>query len=342
MWIQSSPSSYQQDFASFKEYFKAFRQERILAITPKIISLGGKEYILLHVTIQHSAAIRGTDIWPSNEATIDDFARLPAFIEDFEFSWFSSSFDEINHIPQHECLIWNSLFVNGKVSTLSGPEISYNPIGLFDIYNSPLQGLPINVVSDHIVFLDTETTGLPKNIKASLNDLDNWPRVIQLAWIVTDLQGNIIEDNCKIVFPDGFLIPISASDINHIHTYEAENRGESLRHVLLQFLSSTFGAQCIVGHNVDFDLNVIRAEMLRCGIGDVTYGINKFCTMTESIQFCNLPKGKYPTLNELHMRLFGTPFDNAHDAMSDARATMRCYWEMKTRGIHYNPDDLPF
>jgi len=33
------------------------------------------------------------------------------------------------------------------------------------------------------LFFDTETTGLPKNWKAPIEDLNNWPRLVQLAWL---------------------------------------------------------------------------------------------------------------------------------------------------------------
>jgi len=35
-----------------------------------------------------------------------------------------------------------------------------------------------------ILFFDTETTGLPKNWKAPVEQLDNWPRLVQIAWQV--------------------------------------------------------------------------------------------------------------------------------------------------------------
>lgn len=62
--------------------------------------------------------------------------------------------------------------------------------------------------------------------------------------------------------------------------------------------------------------------------------------MIESEQFCNLPDSKYPKLSELYQKLFETPLTNAHDAMEDVRTTMKCYWEMQRRGIHYVPDVL--
>jgi DNA polymerase III epsilon subunit-like protein len=41
-----------------------------------------------------------------------------------------------------------------------------------------------------IVFFDTETTGLPRDYNAPSSKLDNWPRLVQLAWIVSDYDGN--------------------------------------------------------------------------------------------------------------------------------------------------------
>ena len=36
------------------------------------------------------------------------------------------------------------------------------------------------------LFFDTETTGLPKNWKAPVTDLNNWPRLVQLAYLLYD------------------------------------------------------------------------------------------------------------------------------------------------------------
>lgn len=40
------------------------------------------------------------------------------------------------------------------------------------------------------LIFDTETTGLPKKWKAPLDDFDNWPRMVQLAWQCHDIEGN--------------------------------------------------------------------------------------------------------------------------------------------------------
>ena len=42
------------------------------------------------------------------------------------------------------------------------------------------------------LFFDTETTGLPKNWKAPVTDIDNWPRMIQIGWLLSDENGKRI------------------------------------------------------------------------------------------------------------------------------------------------------
>ena len=51
------------------------------------------------------------------------------------------------------------------------------------------------------LFFDTETTGLPKNWKAPVTDLENWPRMIQIAWILCDEAGNKLDTQVHIIKP---------------------------------------------------------------------------------------------------------------------------------------------
>ncbi len=59
-----------------------------------------------------------------------------------------------------------------------------------------------------LLFFDTETSGLPGNHRAPLNDLANWPRLVQIAWLLTDVQGGRQQAVEAIIRPDGFTIPV--------------------------------------------------------------------------------------------------------------------------------------
>ena len=56
----------------------------------------------------------------------------------------------------------------------------------------------------YLIF-DTETTGLPLRKNAPIEEVDNWPRLVQIAWQVHDAVGNLKSQGNKIVKPDGFI-----------------------------------------------------------------------------------------------------------------------------------------
>ncbi len=82
---------------------------------------------------------------------------------------------------------------------------------------------------------DTETTGLPQNYRAPLTDSENWPRLVQLAWQLHDVDGKLISRGNRIVKPDGFKIPFTSSQIHGITTEIAEAEGLPLEEVIEEF-----------------------------------------------------------------------------------------------------------
>ena len=44
------------------------------------------------------------------------------------------------------------------------------------------------------LFFDTETTGLPRSWQAPVTALDNWPRMVQLAYMAYDGEGNRVDN----------------------------------------------------------------------------------------------------------------------------------------------------
>ena len=83
----------------------------------------------------------------------------------------------------------------------------------------------------YLIF-DTETTGLPHNKTAPVEDLDNWPRLVQIAWQLHDNEGKLRSSGNHIVKPDGFTIPFNAEKIHGISTQHALDVGEDLSTVL--------------------------------------------------------------------------------------------------------------
>lgn len=186
------------------------------------------------------------------------------------------------------------------------------------------------------LFFDTETTGLPKDWKAPITDLNNWPRLVQLAYLFYDNNGNRIDGGNSIVKPEGFTIPAEAARIHGISTDRARNEGRDLPIVLQEFQALVQQADYLVAHNIRFDEKIIGAEFLRNKMDDSLPGKKKICTMQSSTNYCALPGVcgyKWPKLTELHQKLFQTGFEEAHNAAADITATVKCFWELKRLGI---------
>lgn len=186
------------------------------------------------------------------------------------------------------------------------------------------------------LFFDTETTGLPKDWKAPITDFNNWPRLVQLAFLTFDKEGNKINSGNYIIKPEGFLIPKESSAIHRITNEKALNEGVSLSSVLDSFKNSILQSDYLVAHNISFDEKIIGAEFLRIKMENFLSGKKKICTMEQSTNYCKLdgPYGfKWPKLSELYLKLFNSYFEESHNAEVDINATAKCFWELKKLGI---------
>ena len=188
------------------------------------------------------------------------------------------------------------------------------------------------------LFFDTETTGLPKNWNAPVDDLNNWPRLVQLAWEFYD-NGVKVNTGNFIIKPEGFEIPVESSKIHGITTSRAKKEGIELKNVLLEFQKMIEQSNYLVAHNMSFDEKIIGAEFLRESMENIVSSKKTICTKEISTNFCAIPNSngyssyKWPKLSELHIKLFGIEFFDSHNALADVSATAKCFWEMKERGI---------
>lgn len=184
--------------------------------------------------------------------------------------------------------------------------------------------------------IDTETTGLPKRWSAPASDINNWPRLVQIAWILFGKNGDELERRELIIKPIGYSIPKDASRIHGIYHTKALDEGVLIATALGDFISAVAKSQTLVAHNMSFDENVIAAELIRAKLPDAFSGISKVCTKDISTNYCKLPGRygyKWPSLQELHLTLFGQEFAETHHALADARVCAKCFFALKSLGI---------
>lgn len=222
--------------------------------------------------------------------------------------------------------------------------LSYEPIEVNEYFSKSYDGFnalaieleePDNSDDDYLLFVDIETTGLPKNYNASITDVSNWPRIVQLSYLLYCINGDRVKDANYIIKPENFVIPVEATEIHGI-TNEMASKGESNIKALLEFQFMVSKANVIIAHNIDFDVNTLACEFYRLFKHNPLANKKTFCMMKDPsiVQFCKIPvdynqkKYKWPSLTELHKILFNEDFSDKHNSFADVKATAKCFWEL--------------
>lgn len=187
------------------------------------------------------------------------------------------------------------------------------------------------------LFFDTETTGVPKDYKAPVTEVDNWPRVTQFAFAVYNAEGDLLTSAQSLVKPDGWEVPKEQFFIDHnMSTERCQEHGVPMQHLLSPFVAVINDCEYMIAHNISFDYKVLGAEMIRYNFTSEKK-LTKICTMIKSTSFCRLPSSrggfKWPKLEELHEVLFGHKPEGAHDAMNDVMTTAKCFFELLKREV---------
>lgn len=189
----------------------------------------------------------------------------------------------------------------------------------------------------YIVF-DTETTGKPISYSAPIQNTENWPRVVQIAWKLYDKDGVNLETHNYIIKPDGFTISEEVAKIHRITQERAEQEGIPLIDAINIFEESAKKARYLIAHNISFDEKVVGCELIRLNKRLFIYDCVLVDTMKTTIDFCAIKarRGggyKYPSLSELYLKLFNELFSDAHDALVDVSALAKVFFELQRLGV---------
>ena len=172
--------------------------------------------------------------------------------------------------------------------------------------------------NQRVVGFDLETTGL--SISQS--------KIIQFGIIGSDIDGAEIRIN-SLVNPH-ISIPIKSTEIHGINNADVKHLPGFRAHI--ENISNLFNDAIIIGHNIKrFDWPILENEFLRCG-----KIVPKPHAIIDTLEIARKLKLKKPhKLGEL-CKNYGISLTNAHDAISDASATLLLLWKI----MEENP--MPF
>jgi len=185
-----------------------------------------------------------------------------------------------------------------------------------------------------LLFIDTETSGLPKDWKAPTTDVENWPRVIEFACIAVEVGNPSATHEHSAIMTCDFLIPEAASKVHGITDKIVKAEGLDRTEQLNLLFSNMKQADFICGHNVSYDKNCLDAEFHRLGFTVPEW--KTFCTMLSTQKLF----GKWPKLEQLFAFCKGYPMPEAHRALADIRATLDCAMYLNAHGLLKFPEGL--
>ncbi len=200
-----------------------------------------------------------------------------------------------------------------------------------------------------ILFLDTETNGLPQNRHAPYTMATAWPALVQVAWQVVDFS---VPASPVPVYTSSFLVQPEAGQVWNqesaaIHGFTeaaAKTEGVPAVAVLRSLINDAVECDIVVAHNLGFDKPVLLAATVRAGLNPRWWPKHEICTMLATIQVCKIPSTskwaakdpyKWPKLAEVWQTLFPTSAlpTNLHDARQDVAVLVTCFQELVARDL---------
>lgn len=193
-----------------------------------------------------------------------------------------------------------------------------------------------------ILTFDTETTGVVEGNLDYIKDNDKFPRVVSLGWVY-EVDGKVLASDYRVI-RQSQPIPSASIKIHGITDSIALSEGVEPECPLPRLLEVAENADLIVGHNLNFDILVIKAMFVKY-LGEATFESRvvpafakkkRICTMWNTVKFVGAKtekgRSKLPTLEDLYFKLFNETFE-AHNAFNDVLATQRCFDKLVKLGV---------
>lgn len=214
----------------------------------------------------------------------------------------------------------------GISKTAKGKEIRFNYVqDLTNFYPTAL-------------VIDCETTGLiiDNSIRITKKNLeefpDNFPKIVQIALVLIDDNGNYTGEN--IYIKQNNEIPKEAVSIHGITSDFANKYGIDLKEALLKANELASKVDNIIGYNVNFDYKVISSEFTRENIPNSFKSKNRIDVMKLCSKYLFNDKAGYKiSLENSVKRILSNKINltkfKKHDAQSDAFLTAILYLFLK-------------
>jgi hypothetical protein len=183
------------------------------------------------------------------------------------------------------------------------------------------------------MFINCVTSDLLKKDRSLADDSQPW-----CVWVcgLLEVPGRYPQCFSLAVKAEGRKVRAGAEAVHGLSSRDAAKHGVSEVVVLGDVCGLAAQAECVVGHGIDFDKDVITSLLMRRDKSTklwVRPGLRFFDTMALATPFCRLPRAvnedgsfKWPSLREAsEILLKETVEEGPHDPMNDLERVRRLW-----------------
>lgn len=186
------------------------------------------------------------------------------------------------------------------------------------------------------LLFDVSTNGKPKNWKAHFTDTFSWPKLLHITWLLYDKKGDLIQEADYLINPLSMELDPTALRLSGLTEEQLQKDGVDIKKALAEFCIAVEKSMYIFAFNLQYNENVVLAELYRNNMDHKYMQAERFCLMRESTYFCRIPGRdggfKWPTLTELHSKLYKVGYEGAGNASKDIMAISRCFNKLLSLG----------
>jgi len=184
-----------------------------------------------------------------------------------------------------------------------------------------------------LLFIDAETTGFIEKTEIVKHSHADGPHLLQVSWIITNLNGDIISQNDFLVKPTNFSLPEDLFEMHNNKFQKAKQIGKSKEYILRGLQEALKQSNAIIGHNVIFDTEILQLEFDRLGIKSCLDEKLTCCTMMIGSSIFNNTGYRFPSLTDLSIKLLNKELIKRNNSIENVQTIMNCFWKLRDIGV---------
>ncbi|RKD14409.1 hypothetical protein BCY91_08005 [Pelobium manganitolerans] len=182
---------------------------------------------------------------------------------------------------------------------------------------------------NYYLILDTETSGLPKKWDVSYGAKNNWPHVLQIAWLIFDSDGNEVKRENYYLKPGKINISKASTRIHKLDRDFLLKHGKDRRRVFEKFENDIIKYHpLVVAHFAELDFCMVGAEAYRLNEENPLQQSDFFCTMKASAKYVKNPSFSHLRLGVFYKTLFKKRPEQLHNALKDSELTAEIFFHL--------------